>query len=194
MIFQIIMYACRLKNFDICELCILSTVNKSLNQRLQDILPLTMRITLTNKYNIKYLVKLFSRLRGKRLYFTISPSKLIYDEDLTGLANLPLRSLDISGTNITDGGLVHLKDLPLKYLYLSDTNITGDSLVRLKDLPLRNLDLSDNNITGDSLVHLKDLPLRNLYLSDTKINDDGLVHLKNIPLTYLDLRDRKSVV
>jgi len=101
--------------------------------------------------------------------------------DLRGLVNVPLASLDLTGsTNITD--LSPLKGMPLATLDLS--GIPG-----LSDLgPLKGMQLTSLNLKGCAsvldLAPLGGMPLTRLDLSDTKIAD--LKPLAGLKIEWLD--------
>ena len=102
-----------------------------------------------------------------------------------------LRSLSVSGENITDLDLRQLDGLTtLRRLRLKDTAITDKGLESLHGLTdLQDLDLSETQITDQGLEHLKLLTkLRGLHLGGTKITDDGLKYLKGMTdLEELDI-------
>ena len=84
---------------------------------------------------------------------TRNPSRL--QDSCQGLTGL--RSLTLSGTEVTDAGLARLKGLAA----------------------LETLDLNFNDITDAGLVHLEGLAaLKELHLIDTKVSDAGVAKLK----------------
>jgi len=135
-------------------------------------------------------------------------SSIASDSDLARLREAKgLRSLDLSGTQVTDAGLAHLKGLTeLQQLSLVHTHVTDAGLARLKDLralqtlalrwqrvtdaglahlgelkALRTLDLDGTQVTDAGLAHLRELKsLRRLGLSGTQVTDAGLAHLKEL--------------
>jgi len=124
----------------------------------------------------------------KRIQFLDFCSHRWFDNScLKNISNLPLTTLDLCWTKITDSGLVHISKLPLTTLYLYETKITDAGLIRLSKLPLTTLHLDGTKITDAGLMHLSKLPLTTLYLGYTKITDSGLVHLSKLPLTALYL-------
>lgn len=105
--------------------------------------------------------------------------------------------VDIAGKYTTDAGLarVHFRDLsPLRTLNLSSTEITDNGLKPLQGLSdLMALDLSRSDVGDAGLAQLKGLTqLRWLNLRDTRVTDAGLTHLKALPqLQWLDLTNTK---
>lgn len=111
---------------------------------------------------------------------------LVTDNDIECIYLLPAReikSLDMSGTKVTDSGLEQLKDfLNLRELKLRGTNISDEGLRHLAALKeLRSLELENTQIMGPGLGHLKSLPkLESLDLSKTKLTDSGLEHARGL--------------
>ena len=134
-----------------------------------------------------------------------------------GLENFTnLRSLDITWTQIEDGGMKHLASLTkLKKLWANEIRITDEGLKPLKDLKeleelhvrgtpitdtglsylagltnLKKLDILSSDVTDaglDSLAGMKDLEYLNLYR--TKVSNAGLEKLKRFTnLRQVDLR------
>jgi hypothetical protein len=121
--------------------------------------------------------------------------------DLSPLAGLPLRSLDLAATSVTD--LSPLAGMPLEHLDLRDTDLTD--LSRLAGMPLQTLDLRRTGVTD--LSPLAGMPLQTLYLAETGVTDlsplagmpqrtlylaetgvTDLSPLAGMPLRLLDLR------
>ena len=102
-----------------------------------------------------------------------------------------VKSLNLSGTQVTDAGLAHLKGLAgLQWLSLRGTQVTDAGLAHLKGLAgLQKLSLSDTQVTDAGLAHLKGLAgLQELDLNETRVTDAGLAHLKRLaglPALYL---------
>lgn len=66
------------------------------------------------------------------LYLTQTPTT---DVDLEPLKELPLRSLGLGGTKISDAGLVHLEALnKLEYLVLQNTAVSAPGIARLQQI------------------------------------------------------------
>jgi hypothetical protein len=102
-------------------------------------------------------------------------------EHLEGLTNL--RSLTLSSTQVSGGGLAHLLPLTkLKYLSLAfSRNVQGPGLLYIARFKqLEGLDLRyATNVTDAGLAHLKTLTsLEYLNLYGTGVSDAGVVHLK----------------
>ena len=94
-----------------------------------------------------------------------------------------MRSLDLYGTKIGDGGLASLRGLTkLQKLNLGMTAISDGGLVQLKPfVDLTELSLDNTKITGAGLVHIKPLTkLRRLDLSVTRVDDAGLAFLQGL--------------
>ncbi|MGH2731460.1 MAG: hypothetical protein ACRDJG_00655, partial [Actinomycetota bacterium] len=68
-----------------------------------------------------------------------------------------LRSLDLWGTEVGDGGLVHLKHLPnLSELDLGETRIGDGALDHLSEMSsLRRLQLGESNLSEAALERLR---------------------------------------
>jgi uncharacterized protein (TIGR02996 family) len=119
---------------------------------------------------------------------------------LAGLAQL--RELDLSGSEVTEGGLTALAELTqIRALDLHGTRVTDTGLQALNRLvKVRELNLS-NTLVGDAgLAALAGLTqLQELDLSDTAVTDRGLeelnrfqqlqrLFLRNIPVTAVGMR------
>ena len=123
----------------------------------------------------------------------------VADADIALLASLPrLRSVRLSGSEITTTGLVRLRPLAdLAELALQDTQIDDaglrklTSLKRLETLSLRRA----NNLTDNALACLKEFPvLTRLALIEDGFSDEGLEYLKGLAqLRVLDLRGCSGV-
>jgi hypothetical protein len=113
----------------------------------------------------------------------------ITDGTLRQLAGLSIESLGLSRTRITDEGLRHLAGLPIRQLILNDTTIGDDGLAHLAGLPLEGLSLVRSEVTEAGLPHLVGLPLSRLDLSETLVGDAGLEMLRPLRLRVLDLQD-----
>ena len=110
-----------------------------------------------------------------------------WPEQLEGLTEL--RALDLSDTQVADGGLEHLKNLTqLRCLDLGNTKITDAGLENIKGLKeLRQLGLYSTGVTD--LRHLEGLTkLSELFLNNTKVTDAGLEQINDLTeLRTLDL-------
>ncbi len=93
--------------------------------------------------------------------------------------NPNLRSLSLSGSNITNEGVDFLTHLPyLEKLDLSSCkNLTGNSLYRLRGIPLKKLSIMGSKIDDNGLSNLRDTPLESLALNGCPITDQGLANL-----------------
>jgi len=142
--------------------------------------------------------------------------------EFRAVADLPkgpftLRSVNLSGTKVTDAGLAHFKDCKgLTSLSLDDTKVTDAGLTHFKDckgltwLTLHNSKVTDAGlahfkgchgllglrlyktlVTDAGLAHFKDCKGLTLFsLSNTQVTDAGLVHFKDCKrLTSLGLSD-----
>ncbi len=103
--------------------------------------------------------------------------------DISPLAGLSLRSLNLRKTNVSD--LSPLKGMPLEKLSFGCTQVTD--LSPLRDCPLEWLDLKDTKVSN--LSPLKGMALKSLYLSNTEIRD--LAPLAGMPLESLWLTNTK---
>ncbi|APZ95588.1 leucine-rich repeat domain-containing protein [Fuerstiella marisgermanici] len=152
---------------------------------------------------------------GEVIRFSVHSAAFGDDECKQLLALTGLRSLDLSGTTITDKGLETLAKLPhLEALRLDDMRLTSTGLKALsqceslRELTLagsefgevtvdgiggiqmvETLDLSDCGVTDASAVGLANLNrLQRLYLGRTQITGKGLQQLAAMPdLTLLNL-------
>ena len=101
----------------------------------------------------------------------------IGDEGLRGITHLPLRALNIAGSNTTDAGLASLgTTTSLRKLVLSSTKISDAGLYFLRSLSrLTLLMLNGTAMSDDGLPNLLKLPrLRVLYLGSTQITDKAV--------------------
>ena len=141
----------------------------------------------------------------------------IGDEGFAELRGLPLTSLLIGASKITDAGL---ENIPLSVTNLSvgDTQVTGTGFAKIARLQqLETISLQELKFTEADLLPLMTLPnlatlylanssisdaglqtigriatLKLLRLNDTKVTDAGLKHLANLHnLTRLELRNTK---
>ncbi|MEM9381104.1 MAG: hypothetical protein AAGB93_14225 [Planctomycetota bacterium] len=105
------------------------------------------------------------------------------DEDVPFLADLlSLRSLDLTGTQVTNKGLKELGRLalPLENLVLADTRISDAGVEHLASLPrLDSLDLSGTFVSGRGIAQVLNFegPLSSLKLGQGLTDDD----LKVVP-------------
>ena len=136
---------------------------------------------------LKYIGKL-TNLKSLSLGFT-----RISDSGMKYLAKLPLESLSICSTDITDDALDDLAKIKtLRYLNLSETNITDEGIQKLRSLTdLNDLHLMATNISGRTLKDLVEYhqPLWKLVLTNTNIEDADLftvAKLRNLEWLTLD--------
>jgi len=123
--------------------------------------------------------------------------------DISALAGLPIRSLDLEGTTVDD--LQPLKCMPLTFLNLGSTQ--ASDLSPLKGMPLEKLVLAGAHVSDLSplrgmpleylrldycsavtdLRPLEGMPLEILYLQNTEVS--SLEPLEGMPLTLLHLHN-----
>lgn len=115
-------------------------------------------------------------------------------EHLKGLTQVDFLSLK-RNSDITDAGIAHLKGLTrLQTLDLEGTKITDASLEIIKNMPqLVKLNLNKTGVTDAGLAQLKSLTrLKQLQLNDTAVTDAGLEHVQQLgSLTELFIQDAK---
>lgn len=108
----------------------------------------------------------------------LTDDELIYCKDLTGLTGLGLKNC-----LITDTGLAHVKDLPLKNLNVDGTDVTASGLKQLRALKnlfyLRACYLKDGGKIIEALKGSK--AIHYLYLTGADIKDDDLKYLETMP-------------
>lgn len=107
-----------------------------------------------------------------------------------GLRNL--QELNLHSTKVGDEGVAQLKKLPLKSLNLSDTTVSEECLQHLKDMKtLQVLNLEYSGIHNEGIKTLKDMPnVRSLSLKGCPITDDVVADLaKCQQLMLLNLED-----
>lgn len=113
------------------------------------------------------------------------------DAALKIVANLShLRTLFASKTRIAGPGLSHLTPdrLPeLKSLYLSGTNLTDGSTAGLPVHPtLERVTFMDTAVGDATAQHLSSFPrIDYLSFASTRLSDAGLEHLRKLPLLYV---------
>jgi serine/threonine protein kinase len=126
-------------------------------------------------------------LRLVNLYGTSISSK-----SLKYLANLPLKLLVLSNTNISDNEVDQVAKIKtLQSLCVDDTKVTGDFLAGINTLPhLDTLHIRGAQIRDRDLHLLSPLTtLRDLDVSFDKIGDVGAKELAALPVDTLDLRE-----
>lgn len=105
-----------------------------------------------------------------------------------------LRSLDVSGSQITDATVAKLKRLTkLRELLVASTGVTSRCLQDIGNLKeLVRLDLSGTIVSDDGLEHLQQLPiLKYLILNSTQITGDAVAVLSQLK-TLSELRLRHT--
>ena len=136
-----------------------------------------------------------ARLRGAAALQTLNldSAELIGDAGLLNLAGLPLTSLDLRNTQVTDGSVPVLQQLPqLSLLSLAHTGVTDAGMAGLAKLSrLEQLNVCNNPITDAGLAELRGLSsLKSLASYDTAITDAGLAHVAEMTaLEYLHVGD-----
>ena len=95
------------------------------------------------------------------------------------LENLPLVSLDLSGTNVSN--LYSLKGMPLKRLNISNTNVV--ELRGLEDMKLQYFDFSGTGVKNINI--LRGMPLKVIHLGDAKVNLKVLEDFPELELLVL---------
>lgn len=113
------------------------------------------------------------------------------------LKKLPaLKSLKLSGTELTDAQLAELDELEhLEHLALFQTKVNGAAFARLQALPrLQSLSVTISPIADDSLAALADFPqLKHLTLLFTRVTDSGLQRLARLErLERLEINESAS--
>ena len=106
-------------------------------------------------------------------------------QSLAALRELPLRSLQLEATAVSD--LTPLRGMKLESLILKGTRVTD--LAPLAGLPLTSLDCSQLPVTDYST--LSGLPLETLLLAGTRVRD--LSFVRSMPLKVLDLDGCREV-
>lgn len=119
----------------------------------------------------------------KRIYgLNLKDTKI----DGTGLASLigvPIKRLNLSGTDLAPDSLQVIKDIRgLKSLIMKDSYVDDETLKNLKEAKnLTTLSLEGcKNFTSKGLAELADLNLRIINLVDTELDDEGVKELSKI--------------
>jgi hypothetical protein len=126
----------------------------------------------------------------KKLALTFMP---LTDKTVSSLKDLPLESLDLSSTIVTDAGLLHLVGLTgLTSLDLSSTYVSDLGMPSVASLTvLTSLTLRDTRISDVGLAYLQDLPLTAVELARTSVSTKGLLQLlhHSLQLTSIGTHD-----
>jgi hypothetical protein len=126
-------------------------------------------------------------------HLDLSVNLWMSDKAVGYLTALPLTTLLIDRTAISDQGMQHLaRCSSLTSLNLPDCfEITDSGVEAIRHLNLRELNLDECNISDLSLQHLaRCSSLRSLSLSQcAKITDEGIKAIRHLKLTLLDLAE-----
>jgi internalin A len=125
-------------------------------------------------------------------------------KSIGALRGLPLRSIDLGMTEVTD--ISPLEGMPLERVILEDTTVDDISVLKgmqlevlylqntkvadlsvLEGMPLRELNLM--NVPVDDLTTIAKLPLQTLWIPGTQVTD--ISPLKGKSLVSLDIEDTK---
>jgi Leucine-rich repeat (LRR) protein len=107
----------------------------------------------------------------------------IGDAGIAHLAGLPLHSIDLRNTQVSDAGLPDLLPLPyLAELSLPHTPVTDAGMAVLALLPrLERLVLSNNRISDAGIAQFRGMTsLRVLSIYDTQLTDAGVAHIATL--------------
>ena len=139
-------------------------------------------------------------VKGMKKLWTLDLSKAkVTDAGLAaGVGGINLsgcRSLNLSGTQVSDDGLACLKEVKHRFsLHLMDTRVTDRGLARLRAVPkLAGLNLTGTAIDDEACVQLAKIKtLEGVSLDETRVTVAGLRKLKDLPkLRSLSFRDIK---
>lgn len=100
--------------------------------------------------------------------------------NLGGLRNLEV--LELKNDRITGRELIYIKDLPLQTLNLEGTPLTNLGLTHIKGMTsLKNLNLRGTRVTNNGILHLRELSkLEKLDLRDLSIADGVYEELRQL--------------
>ncbi len=143
---------------------------------LRDLEDLTLSCTAVSDDGIRYLEGKTS-LKAIELFRT-----QVTDTSLVWLSDLPINTLGLGATQVTDAGMPSLTDFSqLEWLDLARTSISDRGLRFLSQSEKLNaLFLESTRVTNDGLAFLTQLPLLTLSLN-LGINQTGMSHLSKIP-------------
>jgi len=122
------------------------------------------------------------------------------DDGLAEISDLTqLRTLSLSGSQVTDQGLRHLKDMSqTSHLWLGDTNVTDEGLKQLSHMKrMYWLDLRGTRVTDEGLKHLTSMNnLWQLVFWDTQVTEAGVKRIRsalpNLDLVAIGVRPSKD--
>ncbi len=121
----------------------------------------------------------------------------VTDAGIEFLRGLPLKSLNLNYTAITDGAMPAIGSITtLESLQMEASRLTDAGMVeiaKLKNLKRFGCRLAD--VTGEGIKNLAGLTeLTRLELRETSLDDDGLEVVSNLPkLTFLDISECRLV-
>ena len=102
-------------------------------------------------------------------------------DDISAVAGMPLKSLILEGTSVTD--LTPLEGMSLELLHLQDTPVTDLSVIQ--GMPLKQLNLKGVSISD--IAPFAEMPLLSLWLLETNVTD--ISPLRGMTLESLDVQD-----
>lgn len=146
-------------------------------------------------------VNCLAKLPLKELTLTQTGDVSVNDDWLQAIANLPLQTLGLNYTDVTDEGFKHLANMPLHTFQMREAKkitgegITGVGFSHLATKPIKELIFNDcQNLTDVVLKQASQMPLQILVLGGCdKITDEGIKHLSlaQTPLAAVNLRSTK---
>ena len=110
-------------------------------------------------------------------------SDRLTDDGLKHLANLNrLNIVSFAYTNIGDDGLEHLAKLPLKHLDVTGTQVSAAGIARLLETHphLESLNAGQTEIGDEGLRSIGKMKLTQLAIDQVKLTDAGLAHLTEL--------------
>jgi Leucine-rich repeat (LRR) protein len=140
-------------------------------------------------------IRVWNTLRELDLFgtWTGKPKGLLADlTPLTGMNLAGLTRLNLSRTQMSDGGLAPFKGCKnLTHLELHYTQVSDAGLVHFQDSKaLTFLNLGGTKVSDAGLAYFKDCKrLQTLSLAATKVSDAGLAYFKGVPLKVLQIEN-----
>ncbi len=180
-------YGTRILSYQI-DLSNNDNIDNSLSQlqklRLPEIEGLDLRDTKTSRNTLRLVTE-----------FTLKIHLLLLDntnctgDALKSLATLQVEELSLTNVAITDNDLAQIRSNHLRSLVLSGTNISKDCGVHLtKCINLVNLNLSDTNVDDSTIEAISKMNIWCLSVQGTKISSKSLKYFARMPkLQLLDL-------